>query len=107
MKKTTTDGRLRRQQRSMYRQIGFRCLGSECNAFIVWKEVGPGHSAPTVRALKRASGSCPACGIRYQFSAEKLMEIQSEKSRRKVSLAPRAMGRGWRSIQSLNGGQDL
>jgi hypothetical protein len=84
----------------MYRQIGFRCLGSECNAFIVWKEIGPGQSAPTVRALKRAIGTCPACGIRYQFSAEKLMEIQSEKSRRKVSIAPRAMGRGWDSIQS-------
>ena len=80
-KKTTTDERLRRQQRSMYRQIGFRCLGSECNAFIVWKEIGPGQSAPTVRALKRASGTCPACGIRYQFSAKKLMEFQSEKPR--------------------------
>src|SRR6266851_4312997 len=44
----------------MYRQIGFGCLAPECNAFIVWKEVEPGQSAPTVRALKRAGGTCPA-----------------------------------------------
>jgi hypothetical protein len=63
----------------MYRYVGFRCPVTDCGAFIVWKELPPGESAPPqVQALQWITGTCPKCKREYSVSVELLVEIESE-----------------------------
>ena len=62
----------------MFRYIGLPCPNQDCGSFIIWKELAPNESPPSVRALNTVSGECPKCKRAYFSTADKLVLRESE-----------------------------